>query len=62
MAECSEHFLNGLATIAAVNLQLLQPNLVIMRRPLFTSAWKVKKLNIACALRHYALFPFTLYP
>ena len=31
MAECSEHFLNGLATIAAVNTQLLQPNLVIMR-------------------------------
>ena len=31
MAECSEHFLNGLATIAAVNAQLLQSNLVIMR-------------------------------
>ena len=36
MAECSEHFLNSLATIAAVNAQLLQPNLVIMRRPLDT--------------------------
>ena len=31
MAEYSEHFLNGLATIAAVNAQLLQSNLVIMR-------------------------------
>ena len=31
MAECSEHFLNGLATIVAVNAQLLQSNLVIMR-------------------------------
>ena len=36
MAECSEHFLNSLAAIAAVNAQLLQPNLVIMRRPLDT--------------------------
>ena len=36
MAECSEHFLDGLATIAAVNAQLLQPNLVVMRRPLDT--------------------------
>ena len=27
----SEHFINGLATIAAVNAQLLQSNLVIMR-------------------------------
>ena len=31
MAEYSEHFINGLATIAAVNAQLLQSNLVIMR-------------------------------
>ena len=31
MTECSEHFLNCLATIAAVNAQLLQSNLVIMR-------------------------------
>ena len=31
MAERSEHFLNCLATIAAVNVQLLQSNLVIMR-------------------------------
>ena len=31
MAEYSEHFLNGLATIAAVNAQLLQSNLLIMR-------------------------------
>ena len=31
MAEYSEHFLNGLATIVAVNAQLLQSNLVIMR-------------------------------
>ena len=31
MADCSEHFLNCLATIAAVNAQLLQSNLVIMR-------------------------------
>ena len=30
MAECSEHFLNGLATIAAVNAQLLQSNLLTM--------------------------------
>ena len=31
MAEYSGHFLNGLATIVAVNAQLLQSNLVIMR-------------------------------
>ena len=31
MAECFEHFLNCLVTIAAVNAQLLQSNLVIMR-------------------------------
>ena len=31
MAECSEHFLNGLATIAVVNAQLLQSNLLTMR-------------------------------
>ena len=31
MAECSEHFLNGLVTIVAANAQLLQSNLVIMR-------------------------------
>ena len=31
MADCSEHFLNCLATISAVNAQLLQSNLVIMR-------------------------------
>ena len=31
MAECSKHFLNCLATIEAVNAQLLQSNLVIMR-------------------------------
>ena len=36
MAECSEHFPSGLATIAVVNAQLLQPTLVIMRRPLDT--------------------------
>ena len=31
MADCSEHFLNCLATIAAVNAQLLLSNLLIMR-------------------------------
>ena len=31
MAECPEHFLNGLATIVVVNAQLLQSNLLIRR-------------------------------
>ena len=32
MAEYSEHFLNGLATIVAVNAQLLQSNLQVIMR------------------------------